>query len=734
MNHKYIRLLVLVFLTLMFSTVFGQNYLWPTDASTFMSSSFGEYRSGHYHSAIDIKTWLQEGYKCFAIEDGKIERINVSPFGYGKVLYLRLKDGNTAVYAHLQRFSNKVEKEIRKKQLKSQQYQISWYPKDMYVKKGDVIAYTGRTGIGVPHFHFEIRNKNGHPINPLNFYSQVKDTIRPRLSELGIVPLTTDAKVNLSGTPCIIELKYIRNGTYVLNQPIYVKGRIGLIVNGYDQANDVGNKYGFNDYSLELDGKEIFRSNYKEIHFETTAHINSEIFYPLLADRHKVFQKLYIESYNPLPFYTPFPGEDGTFIIDDKSRDFQITIRDFHGNQSIIKGELMPDLRPAISVQSFSATDSSAWLDFRAPQFSELKFFTGESLTDMSAIDYFEIISGKISQPENGLSVKFKAPDSGDQFLKIGVVDREGHANQQVIKIKAGTDFSPDIYFAGNRMILEIPASYPEYRLHINSPGEAFSPVSLSNGNSQFVIPNSNLRGDPVSFTLLSHSDTLWADNLNLAVLMPGEERKISWYDSAFTVIPRAGTFVDTVVIQSEKLPSDSLAAILSVASAIYSLKPGNIPVFQSATIQIKTDSLPEEGHWAIFKTNGLNSVSFVGGQLDTGRSIFTTKTDPFGKFVIACDTIPPVLDIQSPADGKEYQTNPAIRFFVTDKFSGVGSGENVSLLIDGEFVLPEWDPEDDLIFARIDQPLAKGNHVLSISVKDLSDNMVRKAIYFIIK
>ena len=101
--------LLLAVLAVVIRPAAAQNYLWPTNASTYLASSFCEFRPGHYHSAIDIKTWVQEGYKCYAIADGEIIRLRVSPFGYGKVLYLRLKDGNTAVYAHLQRFAPDLE-------------------------------------------------------------------------------------------------------------------------------------------------------------------------------------------------------------------------------------------------------------------------------------------------------------------------------------------------------------------------------------------------------------------------------------------------------------------------------------------------------------------------------------------------------------------------------------------------------------------------------------------------
>jgi murein DD-endopeptidase MepM/ murein hydrolase activator NlpD len=119
--------------------VFGQkkpDYLWPTNASEYMSSSFCEYRPGHYHSALDIKTWNREGYPCYAIANGVIDRIRVSPFGYGKVLYLKLDDGNYAVYAHLQKFADPIEAEIFKAQLKNKRYTVNFYPKNWRVKKG----------------------------------------------------------------------------------------------------------------------------------------------------------------------------------------------------------------------------------------------------------------------------------------------------------------------------------------------------------------------------------------------------------------------------------------------------------------------------------------------------------------------------------------------------------------------------------------------------------------------
>ena len=46
--------------------------------------------------------------------DGYIARIRTSSKGYGKTIYLQLHDGNTAVYAHLDHFTPKVDNLVNK--------------------------------------------------------------------------------------------------------------------------------------------------------------------------------------------------------------------------------------------------------------------------------------------------------------------------------------------------------------------------------------------------------------------------------------------------------------------------------------------------------------------------------------------------------------------------------------------------------------------------------------------
>ena len=43
-----------------------------------LSGNFGELRSNHFHTGLDIKTNGKINYKIYAIEEGLVSRINIS--------------------------------------------------------------------------------------------------------------------------------------------------------------------------------------------------------------------------------------------------------------------------------------------------------------------------------------------------------------------------------------------------------------------------------------------------------------------------------------------------------------------------------------------------------------------------------------------------------------------------------------------------------------------------------
>ena len=155
-----------------------ESYLWPLDAPPALTSTYAEYRSGRFHAGLDVKTWGKEGYACVSVADGYVWRVRTSPWGYGKAVYLKLVDGRTAVYAHLSGFVDRIESVVAAEQDRRGAYSVNLYfpPGEIPVTRGDRIAFTGSTGSGFPHLHFEIRDGQQRPLNPLLNGFGVKDT------------------------------------------------------------------------------------------------------------------------------------------------------------------------------------------------------------------------------------------------------------------------------------------------------------------------------------------------------------------------------------------------------------------------------------------------------------------------------------------------------------------------------------------------------------------------------
>src|SRR5690606_12623796 len=145
--------------------------------------SFAELRANHFHSGLDIKTQQREGLNVYASAEGFVNRIKISHGGYGKALYVTHPNGYTTVYAHLQKFSPRIEAYIKQHQYGQETFEIEVFPGavELPVTKGELIAYSGNTGGSEgPHLHYEIRDNEERPLNPLLFGLDVKDTTKPQ--------------------------------------------------------------------------------------------------------------------------------------------------------------------------------------------------------------------------------------------------------------------------------------------------------------------------------------------------------------------------------------------------------------------------------------------------------------------------------------------------------------------------------------------------------------------------
>ena len=125
------------------------------------------YKIRKFHYGMDFTA--PTGTEVYATADGTIDRINRSRRGYGNVLVIDHGYGYKTLYAHLDDFNK------------------AWTGKK--VKRGDVVAYVGNTGLSTaPHLHYEV-HLNGRKVNPVNYYfNDLTDDEFDRMIELSMRP------------------------------------------------------------------------------------------------------------------------------------------------------------------------------------------------------------------------------------------------------------------------------------------------------------------------------------------------------------------------------------------------------------------------------------------------------------------------------------------------------------------------------------------------------------------
>jgi hypothetical protein len=249
---------------------------WPLDAEKAISSNFCEYREGHFHAGLDLRTFGEEGVPCLASGGGYVSRLRASPEGYGKVVYVQLDSGETLVYAHLAEFKPELEEVLYEAQLRAGQYTVDLrFPRGRFpVERGEVIAYSGRTGGTAPHLHFEIRDAGENPLNPFSNGFAMDDRLSPEVERVEFAPLSTDARVNGHCWP--VELNAVRTGagSYEVRDTMYVVGDVGLSVELFDRLNGKSGRLAPYRVTLAVDDSVVADIRLERFSFSHTGQVD----------------------------------------------------------------------------------------------------------------------------------------------------------------------------------------------------------------------------------------------------------------------------------------------------------------------------------------------------------------------------------------------------------------------------------------------------------------------------
>ena len=308
----------------------------PLDIPIILASNFAELRSNHFHSGLDIKTELRQGLNVYTAAEGYVSRIKISYYGYGKALYVTHPNGYTTVYAHLRNFSPKLEKYIKQCQYQKESYEVEVFPgpDELPVTKDEVIAFSGNTGGSTaPHLHFEVRDNQERPLNPMLFGVDIKDTKPPYVTKVYAYAKDENSLVNHSNNKVELRLIPNPNGSYT-TEKVEAFGAIGFGIASFDKADTAPNIYGLYNIETFLNGNKTLEIDFNRFSFDETKHINRFIDYELFKTKKSSIQKLFVQKGNPLSLFKSVENDGYVNIEDGTSSVYKIRIQDYRGNET----------------------------------------------------------------------------------------------------------------------------------------------------------------------------------------------------------------------------------------------------------------------------------------------------------------------------------------------------------------------------------------------------------------
>lgn len=315
------------------------DYAWPLALEPQLTSSFAEYRAGRFHAGIDLRT-SGVGRDVFAAGDGYVSRVRCSSYGYGKAVYLQLADGNVAVYAHLSEFFPALSAFVHAEQHRKKAYAVDLQlkPSQFPIRRGQLIAESGQTGIGAPHLHFEMRDASQAPVNPRLLGFDWPDSSRPRIQKILVAPKGMEGRVNGDVLPVALPVTQDEQGRF-RTAPVHAAGLVGFGADVTDPGSG-GYNLGVHELKLMSGGAEVFRMQHDRMSY--TNHRNGAVAYhPYMLGEGR-FLLLWRWPGNQCHSYQYSPG-DGWLPVGPDVTEVSVVAADFYGNSVSVQVPVIPD-------------------------------------------------------------------------------------------------------------------------------------------------------------------------------------------------------------------------------------------------------------------------------------------------------------------------------------------------------------------------------------------------------
>jgi len=706
------------------------DYVWPINASPKITSSFAEFRSSHFHAGIDIGTSNKIGVDVYASRDGYVARLEVSPYGYGRYLVLRHADGFYTTYAHLSAFKDDLERAVRAEQLKHGKFSIEmkFQPGEYPVQKGDVVAYSGESGSGDAHLHFEIRDENFNPVNPLLFPNihRFTDTEPPIIRRLAITPMDEYSFVDYAFSPKVYRAHAQSSSSFTIPEVIRATGSLGFSIDAADRVNNTRYRSSVYAFEFQVDGTTIFTSQRNRFPEDETRQIGVDFDWALWKERKGRFQKLYVDEGNTLPFYNRRNQFDGVVALKNFSEGlhtFKVIASDYSGNSSELSGTFVLNHPPAVEISNVTADSLTAYLP-KIQNVASLEIGTKTFASKRWNVQEYD--TRLLTMKDDTFSIPGNF--NGRDVVRV------------VAKNAWGTRSFPVYYFlnrssiSGNaELTSDVDGSFLKVWVESSAPFSKPPSLQVQQGATTASIPlqavdidtytgvyrlSPTLRGmvHLKAFCEIGGKRSEVFDSFMLTTVFPDREGTIQSDDGNFTVTFERGAVFAPLHPVIEK-----------ITESRYDIQPRDVLLRGAIKATLKYTEKFESGDKLGLYVNSGGGWRFL--TADRSRETHTfdlRQAHTLGTFGVLRDDQQPKISRWRTSSSNR-KGRPLFSFSVRDNLSGVDDNE-INVFLNGERIIPEYDPERRTVFYIPLDPLPRGRYTVQVEVKDRVGNAAHLA------
>lgn len=748
------KLLSLLALLIIIQPAAFAEQIWPLTTDIDLSSGFGDYRNGHFHFGIDLRTGGKSGKSVISPVDGYVSRVRTSYTGYGKALYITGDDGYIYVFGHLASFTKKIEEPLIAKQIKNKRYyQDITFPVDsIRVKKGEFVAYSGQTGSGAPHLHFEKRWKD-YPLNPLTHDFELNDKVAPVFTRVG-VHLTDDRSLLINGKRQVYVDAVIsgKEHKYIVDTVLYMNRPFGFMADCFDMMNPYGMKQSVYKISVYIDDELFYQVKFDSLDFETNHFVNLEYDYLQVVDKKKYSRRLYKKTGNTFAG----SGVVGNGIFGYKGsekigvHDVKIVAEDAFNNSSELNSQFL--WGPKDYIYSLDSTvkvtrDTTLFYfspikDFESFGIDSIKTFLnrgtawGESpSTSINYLDQGKFVCKAVGISVSSAVMRLHLYTSSGAVIKDNLFngllskgpgkmefDHEVIDDGLLVKLnvfsKKGSESRLEIYWKDSLLGVEYPMFLNiKERICLIPPEKKYSKIDHVVAWLSLDLDYNGSRSDSFYVVAVGHDDI--------------EEIKFNKY---FKIITGKKYFYEPRFIEIISTPVLNKTQ-LRLNSDHYQILPEAFVCKDNFNISYKIPWVT-----GINKQSGLcwldkekDKWIWLDNSFDNNR--LEAFSQGGGSFAAVIDYDAPTISRLTIFNGGSYQNpQPAVNFIIEDTISGIGDDRSIIIEVDGQWLIPEYDPESGWVRSKPLEPLKPGKHHLGIMVTDRAGNLFEQYLNFYVK